>query len=198
MTVCRGHVLDRVDIDLGEFQGGFDLDPSVVGMGDDHIGLRLVQTDGGVVQLSEQDVHPGVEDVADQEDDIGGPRGCDDLPPASLSAGRVLDQTGHVQDLDLGVVVLHDPWDDVEGGEVVGADLGLGTGELVQEGGFTDGRESDQGDGGVPGLLDVESLGGALGRTALLLLHSEPGDLRLQLPDVSYLVLEISFSSSLI
>ena len=83
VSVRGGHVLDGLHGDLGELQGGLDLDTAVVGVGDDHIGLLLVQTDGRVVQLPEQDVHVGVEDVHHEQDDIGGPCGGDDLPSPS-------------------------------------------------------------------------------------------------------------------
>ena len=158
----------------------------MVPWGDDDIRLLLVETDGRVVQLLEQDVHVGVEDVHDQKDDVGGPCGCDDLPSPSLSAGGVLDQTGHVEDLYLGMVVLHDSGDDVEGGEMVCPYLGFGPGELVQKGGLTDRRESDQGDGSVSRLLDVESFGvPAFGGAPLLLFLVQASDLGLQLAYVA-------------
>ena len=58
--------------------------------------------------------------VQHHEDHVARFRGGDDLASATLAFGGALDDTGEIEDLDLGAAVLQDTWDGCEGRESVG------------------------------------------------------------------------------
>ena len=69
---------------------------------------------------------------------------------------------------------------------MVCSDLWFRTCQLIQKCGLTDTRETDQGDGCITCLLDVETLGVPFGWFSLLILLLEAGDLRFELTDMPF------------
>ena len=66
------------------------------------------------------------------------------LTTTTLTLGRTLDDTGQIQNLDLGTAVLQHTGNGSQSGERVGCGLTLGLGDLGKESRFTDGWEADQ------------------------------------------------------
>ena len=95
--------LDSVQVQLRLWNHGLHVDPSLVLLLEDDVGRVLVQPDPEALQLPLQDllVPEGLQNVEDDEDEVGGPRHGDNLPPSTLSVLGALDDTRQIKQLDL-------------------------------------------------------------------------------------------------
>src|SRR3989442_7564273 len=146
----------------------------------------FVDPDSYCVQLSQQDsARFRLKDVHDKEYQISVPRDRQDPLAEAPPGGRALDYPWEVEELNPRSVDFHDPGDDLQRRELVGADLRLRVRQPVEEGRLTHTGESNEYDGRISGLLYVkpERTPGAL-RLLFLLLPLEPRQLRLQEPHV--------------
>lgn len=71
------------------------------------------------------------------------------LPTTTLALRSALNNTRQIEDLNLGTSILEHTGDGCERGERVRGDFRLGLRDLGQEGRFSDGRETHQGDAGI-------------------------------------------------
>ncbi|KAF5028453.1 hypothetical protein DSECCO2_658870 [anaerobic digester metagenome] len=148
---------DRADLFEIEIDGadGVQPDTAVPRLSYGDIGSLPVDPDAGIVELAEKDVRVLlVEDVDQDEDQVGAPHHGDDLFPAPFAHGGAGDEAGNIQDLDLCAPVLHRAGDDGDGREGVIRRLAeIETGEPVEQRTLSDGWETDQDNGGVSRFL---------------------------------------------
>ncbi|MPN13783.1 hypothetical protein SDC9_161109 [bioreactor metagenome] len=136
----------------------------------------MIQPYTDIPELFEQHGYIRIVNVHYQQDHVRGPGSSYDLSASAFASGCVLDEPRHIQDLDLGMVVLHDSGDDVQCGEMICSYLGFGPGQLIQQGGLPDAWESHKCHGGISRFLHVESFGRTFGGLALLVLLLKAGD----------------------
>ena len=96
--------------------------------------------------------------VDDQQDEVAGARDADDLAAAAFALGGALDDPGQVEQLNPAVVVIYDPRNARQRGELIRRRLRFCGGEGVEDGRLADGREADERDARVALLLHVEAL----------------------------------------
>src|SRR3989454_1447187 len=178
------NVLHQLLAHLGELDIRGDRDASRVCHLYRNVRWLFVDPDSDRAQLSPQDsARFRLKDVHDKEYQISVPRDRQDPLAEAPPGGRALDYPREVEELNPRSVDFHNPRDDLQRRELVGADLRLRVRQPVEEGRFTHTGESDQYDGRIPRLLYVkpERTPDAL-RLRLLLLPLEPRQLRLQEP----------------
>src|SRR5208337_3350229 len=105
---------------------------------DGDIGFRDVDTDARVVEFLDEDVYVlAVEDIHEDDDDVGAPHDADDFLAPALAHGGTGNQSGDIEQLDLRALVFERAGHYGEGGERICGDSALGAGELVEERAFT-------------------------------------------------------------
>ena len=125
------------------------------GLLDGDVGFRDVDTDARIVELLDEHVHVlAVEDVHEDNDDVGAPHDADDFLAPALAHGGTCDKSRDIEQLDLRALVFERAGHHGEGGKRIRGDRALGTGELVEERAFTGRREPDEDCGRVARLLD--------------------------------------------
>src|SRR6266540_7413820 len=179
------HVRDHLLRDLLQGHGRIDCEPAAHLLLNYDVRRSRVHADAGGMELVREHGHVRLEDVDHEEDEVAHAGDGDDLAASPAPLGGAADDARHVQDLDPRALVLHEPRDHLERGEVVRADLARRGGDRVEERGLPRRRESHEADRRVPRLLDGVADAAPLAfRRALLLLVLQPGELRLQLADV--------------
>ena len=80
-----------------------------------------------------------------------------DLSTTTFALRSALDDTGQIEQLYLGALVLDHTRHTGQGRELVSSDFALGVGDRGKQSGLADGRKADEGDTGVAGLHDIEA-----------------------------------------
>ena len=178
------HVLHELLGDLRQLHRVRDGDASRGRRLYDDVGRLYVDPDARVPELLlEEGARLRLEDVDDEEDEVGVPRHREDPLAQPPSRGRALDDPGEVEDLYPRALVVQDARDDVERGELVRRYLRLRVRQPVEQGGLADAGQADEDDRPVAGLLHVESDGAPRApRLLLLLLQPELRELPLSTP----------------
>ncbi|KAI3481758.1 hypothetical protein L1887_55605 [Cichorium endivia] len=180
---------DHPLVDLGEREahGLGDDDASGVLLAEDDVWLGLVEADADGLELLLEQRTVGVWlcGVEHDDDHVCGLGDGDDLATSTLALGSAFDDTGQIEDLDLGTLVLEHAWLTCERGELVGCGFGFRVGDLGEEARLSDRGEADQGDTCIARLHHVEALTGLSGLLLRLeQLMSELGDLGTQLTEM--------------
>lgn len=160
--VLTEHSLDGILVDVCQIDGLGDADTALFFLLEGDVGGLLVEPDSEPFKLllNELLVGDGLERVEHDEDEVAGTGHSDNLLTTTLTVLGTLDDTGEIEELDTGALVVDDAGHAGEGCELVCGDGRVCVGELVQQGGLADTREAHETDTGVTGLCNVETFAG--------------------------------------
>ena len=126
---------------------------------DGDIGFRDVDTDARIVEFLDEHIKwLLVEDIHEDDDNVGAPDDGDDFLATALAHSGTGDESRDIEGLDLCSFVFECAGHYGERGKRIRGDRARGTGELVEERAFTCRREPDEHCGRVAGLFDLSSL----------------------------------------
>mmetsp|Transcript_43004 Transcript_43004/g.91446 ORF Transcript_43004/g.91446 Transcript_43004/m.91446 type:complete len:363 (+) Transcript_43004:336-1424(+) len=143
--------------------------PARLLFGDAHVGGTLVDpyAEGEELLLDDLFVREGLAGIEDDEDQVAGAGGGDDLSSPTLSLSSALDDPRKIQHLNSGALVLHRPRYASQRRELVRRRLAPRPRERRQQRALPHGRKSHQSHPGVSRLGHVEPTSGVLGTCGL-------------------------------
>ena len=115
-------ILDYLLVQVAQLFGAVQLDPSEFGGGYADLGRVAVQSDPHLLQFSAYlySLLFCFGRLEDHQHHIRIFSDCDNLPASSLALGCTFDDSGQIQQLYFGVVIVDDSGDAGQGGELVG------------------------------------------------------------------------------
>lgn len=119
--------------------------------------------------------------VQDHQDKIWVFGNGNHLSSSTFSLSGTFDNTGQIQELDFGVVVVDDTWDASQGGELISSWEWFCVGDGAEKCGFTDRGETDHAYSGVSESADFESLSFGIFSLGFKELGSEFGEFGFEL-----------------
>jgi hypothetical protein len=132
--ILTQHILDGLLIQPGQCPRTIQLNPSKLSLSNVNIRRIAIEPDSHLIQLP-RDLNSlllGLTGIKHHQDHIGVFGDCDDLSASALALSGTFDDTGQIQQLDLGVVVVDDTWDAGQCRELVGSGEGGGVGDRGQ------------------------------------------------------------------
>ena len=129
---------------------------------DEHRRTRLVEPETGIVEFPVKDVEVSIlEWIDDVEHHVRTADDVENLSTATFSFRSTLNQTRQIQDLDFCTSVFHDARNTSQCCECIACSFGVCVGDLGNERGFTNGRETNECNRCITRFLDFESLAAA-------------------------------------
>lgn len=179
-------ILHNFLVQMGQSFSAVQFDSSQLGGSDTDLGRVFIEPNAHLFQLPADFnfVLFGLSSFQDHQNHIRILRHSNNLLSSTLAVSSPFDNTGQIQQLNLGVVVVDHTRDAGQCGELVGSSEGGCVSDAGEQGGLTDGGEADHAHSGVTEATHFEALALASLGGGFQQLGSVLCQLRLQLTHV--------------